>query len=195
MAKTIRFGDLVRDSGRPQTVALWGKPENDPILSRAIKQNRVLTVVQELGKSDHGTIGFKQLPGAVYLVFPKPLPNEPDARVIGLNYQLIEEPVVPAAQRAKSTEPKPPKPIKLQPEPELPPRQPRPAAPLRLPPPPSPRKFTVRIRRTATQETDFTVEALDQTSAERQALERARQKPFKPAKDDVQVQLVKTEQA
>ena len=59
MEKKIRFGDLVRYSGRPQTVAPWEKPEKIPAFNRAIKQNRVLTIVQELGKKDHGAIGFK----------------------------------------------------------------------------------------------------------------------------------------
>jgi len=183
MEKNVRFGDLVRNSGRPQTVALWSKPEKDLTLSRAIKENRVLTVVQEPGKADHGTIGFKLLPGALYLVFPKPLSQEPDARVIGLNYELIEEPVVPKAQRAKPTpQAKPTEPSKVVPGPPQ-----KPSAPAE----PAPRKFTVRVRRTASEETDFIIEALDQGSAEQQALERARQKAFKPAKDDVRVEVVK----
>jgi hypothetical protein len=177
MEKNVRFGDLVRNSGRPQTVALWSKPEKDPTLSRAIKEKRVLTVVQEPGKADHGTIGFKLLPGALYLVFPKPLPQQPNVRVIGLNYELIEEPVVPKAQRAKPTEPS-----KVEPGPP-----PRPSPPAE----PAPRKFTVRVRRTAREETDFIIEALDQGSAEQQALERARHKAFKPAKDDLLVEVVK----
>jgi hypothetical protein len=183
MEKKLRFGDLVRDSGRPQTVALWAKPEKDPALSRAIKENRVLTVAQEPGKADHGTIGFKLLPGALYLVFPKPLPQEPDARVIGLNYELIEEPVVPKAHRAKPAPPaKLTEPSTAEPGP--PPKPPPPAEPV-------PRKFTVRVRRTAREETDFIIEALDQGSAEQQALERARHKTFKPSKDDVLVEVVK----
>jgi hypothetical protein len=52
----------------------------------------------------------------------------------------------------------------------------------------------VTVRRTANQETDFTIKALDQATAEHQALERARQKSFKPAKHEVHVQLVKTEE-
>src|SRR5262249_15798525 len=93
--KTIRFGDLVRDSGKPRTVTLWCKPEDNPLLTGAMKQNRVLTVIQEQGKKDHGVIGFKSEPGALYLVFPRALPHELDARVVGIDYQLIEEPAVP----------------------------------------------------------------------------------------------------
>ena|SRR5436190_4361451 len=88
-----RFGDLVRNAGRPKVTTLWTKPEKDRALSRAIHQNRVLTVIQEPGKKDHGIIGFRTLPGAVFLVFPRPLPQRLDARIIGINYQLVEEPL------------------------------------------------------------------------------------------------------
>src|ERR1043165_3428924 len=108
MAKTIRFGDLVRSSGRPRTVTLWTKPQDSPSLTSAIKKNRVLTVVQEAGKKDHGLMGFKQLPGALYLEFPRPLPHEKEeAKVIGINYQLIDEPTVPKKDRVKLSKPKP----------------------------------------------------------------------------------------
>jgi hypothetical protein len=50
MEKTLRFGDLVRNSGRPETIALWTDPKKDRTLTRAIKENRVLTVIQEPGK-------------------------------------------------------------------------------------------------------------------------------------------------
>jgi hypothetical protein len=183
MEKKVRFGDLVRSSGRPQTVALWEKPENNPALARAIKQNRVLTVVQEVGKKDHGLIGFQVLSGAVYLVFPRPLPKEPNARVVGLNYQLIEEPPVPESQRVKSANPRTtPKSSKTTP--------PRAAA---QPAPPVSRKFTVRVRRTARQEIDIDIMALDRDAAEGQALDRARKKPFKVLKEDVQAEVVKSE--
>src|SRR5215831_17506162 len=94
MEKTIRFGDLVRNSGRPQTVTLWTDPKKDGSMQRAIQTNRVLTVIQEPTSKhkDYGLIGFHQKPSALYLVFPRPLPQDSDSRVIGINYQLIEEP-------------------------------------------------------------------------------------------------------
>ena len=75
MEKRLRFGDLVRNSGRPQPLTLWTKPEKNGTLKRAIKGNRVLTVIQEPGKTDFGTIGFHVRPGASYFIFPRGLPR------------------------------------------------------------------------------------------------------------------------
>jgi hypothetical protein len=99
--KRIRFGDLVRNSGRPQVVTLWTKPEENRVLTDAVKKNRVLTVMQEPRKRDYGMIGFEPKPGALFLIFPRPLPRERTARVVGINYQLVEEPVVQKARTAK----------------------------------------------------------------------------------------------
>jgi hypothetical protein len=54
MGKTIRFGDLVRLSGRPQFITLWTAPEKDHRVSRAMKENRVLTVFEEPAKGRMG---------------------------------------------------------------------------------------------------------------------------------------------
>src|SRR5947208_569040 len=93
MQKTIRFGDLVRNYGRPEPVTLWTDPKHDPRISRAIRENRVLTVHQEptSKKKDFGKIGFHKIPFAAYFVFPKPLKEDKTARVVGINYQLAEE--------------------------------------------------------------------------------------------------------
>jgi hypothetical protein len=92
MGKTLRFGDLVRASGRPRTVTLWMNPESDPSFSKALRQNRVLTIESEAGKKEFGKIGFHPQHGATYLLFPKSLPQQPASRVVGINYQLIDEP-------------------------------------------------------------------------------------------------------
>lgn len=49
MEKQVRFGDLVRNSGRPQVLTLWTAPEKDRTASRALKENRVLTVMEPPG--------------------------------------------------------------------------------------------------------------------------------------------------
>jgi hypothetical protein len=182
--KMIRFDDLVRGSGMPRTITLWGKPQDDPWLNGAIKQNRVLTVVQERGKKDHGLVGLKLLPGALFLEFPRPLPRDEDARVIGINYQLIAEPTVPEKDRPKPSKPaertpSPPKPV------ETPPREP-------VVQKPKVHEFIVRVRRTATVEDEIKVKALDRPAAERLALERAKLKEFKAGKE-VKAEVVKTE--
>src|SRR5437660_3086328 len=47
MGKTTRFGDLVRTSGRPQTVTLWTDPRKDRSFSKAVRENRVLTIIAD----------------------------------------------------------------------------------------------------------------------------------------------------
>lgn len=91
--KPIRFGDLVRNSGRPHTLALWTEPKKMGELQKAIRTNRVLTVWQpNVGtKRDVGIIGFKQGPLSSYLIFPRPLPADKGQSVIGINYLLIDE--------------------------------------------------------------------------------------------------------
>jgi hypothetical protein len=115
MEKAIRFGDLVRSAGRPQTFALWTAPKENRSLTQAIRQNRVVTVVQEpTGKrKDFGLIGFHEGPHSSYLLFPRRLPQK-EGRIIGLNYDLIEEPSVskPVTQgkhkvRTKAAKPTP----------------------------------------------------------------------------------------
>src|SRR6267142_1085378 len=92
--KTLRFGDLVRGSGRPEVVTLWVEPGKDKHFSKAIDENRVLTVLTDPGshRKEYGRIGFYQQEGAIYLVFPKELPlTESVERVVGINFQLAED--------------------------------------------------------------------------------------------------------
>jgi hypothetical protein len=93
MPKNVRFGDLVRNSGRPTVHSLWTKPGRDKEFMQALKRNRVLTVVQDptSKRRDYGEVGFHQQHGASYLVFPRPLPKTGGGRVIGINYQLLDD--------------------------------------------------------------------------------------------------------
>jgi len=90
---TIRFQELVKAAGKPELVALWGDPKQDRHFMKAVKQNRVLTVIQEPAskKKDFGQIGFHRQPHAAFLVFPKPLPEE-RLKVIGIQYDLVDQP-------------------------------------------------------------------------------------------------------
>src|SRR3954464_15711520 len=96
----IRFRDLVKTAGTPEPKSLWTDPKNDREFMRAVKQNRVLTVVQESAKKDFGELGFHQRQGALYFVFPKPLPAE-EGKVIGIKYDLAEpkEPTDPVSPK------------------------------------------------------------------------------------------------
>jgi hypothetical protein len=85
----IRFRELVKTAGTPEPKSLWTDPKHDPDFLRAVKQNRVLTVVQESRKKDFGELGYHQHPCALYFVFPKPLPAE-SGRVIGIKYEMAE---------------------------------------------------------------------------------------------------------
>jgi hypothetical protein len=92
--KTIRFGDLVRQAGRPTTIELWIPPDRNKELQRAIRANRVLTVKHRNtgNQRDKGTIGFHQQREAIYLIFPRALPKTGRAPVIGINYDLLDQP-------------------------------------------------------------------------------------------------------
>jgi hypothetical protein len=173
MKKQIRFGDLVRNSGRPQVVTLWTEPEKNPALRTAIKQNRVLTVIQTPGERDYGLIGFHLQPGVAYLVFPRPLPDAPSAKVIGINYQLVEQPVLtpPTVPREEKPKPAPTKPKPVRRE-------------------PVPRKFKVKVRRTASSVSEVTVEAEDQATAKRKAVEAVKGKPFPLLEAEEQVEVL-----
>jgi hypothetical protein len=175
MDKKIRFGDLVRNSGRPQVITLWTKPEENRALTTAIKHNRVLTVIQEPRKRDYGVIGFELHPGASYLVFPRPLPQT-KGRVIGINYQLVEEPVFTMGSVAREEKPSRER------------QTPKPALPK-----PVIKKFRIRLRRTACLESEISVEAASKEAAERQAVEAVKGKPFEVSKAQLQTQIVKTE--
>src|SRR5437763_12260648 len=112
MEKKIRFGDLVRDCGRPEIVTLWTSPNQDRSFMKAVKQNRVLTVHQlRHNKKDFGQIGFHQRDDALYLVFPRPLNKGRQEPVIGINYELIAQPPVaePASAKPRAQPKKEPK--------------------------------------------------------------------------------------
>jgi hypothetical protein len=180
MEKTIRFGDLVRNSGRPQTVTLWTDPKKDRSLQEAIRDNRVLTVVQEPTSKhkDYGLLGFHQQTSATYLIFPRSLPPVPDSRVVGINFQLIEETKVTDPARLGELKTKTEsKAQRLRPKPD---------------PEPVKNTFTVRIRRTAVVETDVKVEAEDQATAEKKALNWLKHRPFEANSLSISQEVIKT---
>jgi len=189
MEKRIRFGDLVRESGRPEVVTLWGDPEKQKGFAKAIKENRVLTVIQNVGgQKDYGLIKFDREAHAVYLVFPRPLPKEPDARVIGINYQLTDEPPVTDPVDLSTIVPPKPKPKHASPPPEP---EPEPEAKPEPPKKEEPRSFTFTIRRTAVIEKEFTVKALSDEAAKEEALKAARKAPFKVKEAEMSEEIAK----
>lgn len=83
VAKQIRFSELVKQCGRPETVTLWTKPEDNPPFMKAVRENRVVTLLLKRhgNHPDFGEIAFHQRPNALYLVFANSLPEESGARV------------------------------------------------------------------------------------------------------------------
>jgi hypothetical protein len=185
MGKTIRFSDLVHNSGRPQFVTLWTAPEKDARMSHAMKANRVLTVIEEPGQRPHGLLGLHPGPHSLFLIFPRPLALDPQGRVVGMNYALAEQPQVKDPVVVPEPRPKSKPPQTAKHKPLLEPAEP--------PPPPKPVKktFTVRLRRTATIEETRQLEAGDRAEAERQALEEARAEDFDLNKATVREELVR----
>jgi len=165
MGKTIRFGDLVRGSGRPEVVTLWLEPRKDQRFSRAVRENRVLTIHGDPAsqRKEFGRIGFHQEQGAMYLVFPRPLPEAPESRIVGINYQLTEErpPTGPLVSNTATTPRSRPKRQKS----ERPPK-------LEL------KKFDVLIRRTAVIEDTQPVKAQTEEEARQAGLRAIKHKRF-----------------
>lgn len=163
-SKIIRFSELVKRSGKPESVTLWTKPRANPSFMKAVRENRVLTIVQQTTgtKKERGQIGFHEQHAAIYLVFPKPLPKAAgDYEVIGIHYELLADAEAEqpggkqAGKRSEKSKPQPP-------------------------PKPETTEFKVTILRTATSHIDVIVTAEDRGSAGREALEKVKRMKFKP---------------
>lgn len=89
--KTVRFDALVKTSGQPEQVTLWTKPEDDADFMKAVRDNRVATVIQQnVGtKKDFGVVGFDAQKNAAYLIFPKPIPHPAKTKIVGIKYERI----------------------------------------------------------------------------------------------------------
>ena len=90
---SVRFLNLVKDAGKPKQALLWSAPEKDSNFMKALRENRIVTVVQpNVGtKKDFGTVGFEKERNASYLVFPKKLPVPEGTKIIGIKYNLLEQ--------------------------------------------------------------------------------------------------------
>ena len=136
-AKTVRFTQVVERSGRPHSHTLWLAPDKDPELKRAIAAHRVMRIEPgpSGGKTDFGTVGFNasDSAGAQILIFPKSLKSFEGARVVGIKFDLVEQPKL---ENARAPAPKPAR-RRSSPPPPAAARTPPPAAP---PAPPKPGK-------------------------------------------------------
>jgi hypothetical protein len=116
--KTARFATIVQSAGKPQTHLLFVEPSKDAALQKAVKAGRVMTVYQEnVGtKADRGKVGFEPGANRQFLVFPKSLKRFAGAGVVGIKYDLLEEPTIPKSQRAIVRAPLKPKKPKAKPK-------------------------------------------------------------------------------
>jgi hypothetical protein len=89
-ASTARFAKVVAECGNPELVLLWGEPSK-AFLS-ADRRDRVMTVLQAPAgsQSDYGVVGFRPGKNSTYLLFPNPLANFKDARIVGIKYDLVQ---------------------------------------------------------------------------------------------------------
>jgi hypothetical protein len=166
---TIRFRDLVKTAGTPEPKTLWTDPKNDRDFMRAVKQGRVLTVVQESKKKDFGELGFHRGQGALYFVFPKPLP-EGNGKVIGIKYDLAESKEPKDAVSSKDLKRIPKRAKALEPEKKA----------------PKMKAFHVVLRRVAELETDILVEAHSKAEAREKSVEMIKRQGFDLAKAKIE---------
>jgi hypothetical protein len=107
--KTVRFAELVKAAGKPYVATLWAGPKSDRHFTKAVRENRVLTVHRLLGscKKDFGVVGFHEEKNVSYLVFPKRLRAQPETQVVGIKYDLIApEPVTDPLRRGPAEKPR-----------------------------------------------------------------------------------------
>jgi hypothetical protein len=167
----IRFRELVNTSGKPEAKSLWTDPKQDRQFMQAVKQSRVLTVVQEptSKRKDFGEVGFHQQPHASYFVFPRPLPASRGSKVIGIKYDLVGETEVKDPIRRKAlvaSKRKPAKPERIE------------------------KTFHVRVRRIAVAEATIPVEARSQTEAREKAVEIAKKQTFDVSKAELRTETL-----
>lgn len=113
-ASTVRFTDLIKKGGRPEVHLSWVAPAKDPELQRALKQHRLVTLHQRArGPRDFGVVGLEAGRDAQFLVFPKSLRAFAGRKVIGIKYEMLQDPPgekpssSAAREKRKSESPKP----------------------------------------------------------------------------------------
>jgi hypothetical protein len=177
MPKQVRFTQLVKEAGRPHPATLWvADPTKDPEFKKAIDQNRIVTVhhVNVGSKKESGEVGFKKGGAASYLIFPKALPETEGTRIIGLKFEMLEEPEVKNPVKVKEPKRKPKIekakivkfPTREPEEPEQPKEKPQPKKETAV--------FRVTVEYKATARREIEVEAATAAGAIEEALKEAK---------------------
>jgi hypothetical protein len=97
----VRFSKVIEACGKPDFHLLLIDPAKDKTLQAAIKSDRVMTIYQQSGETDHGIVGFEQGRSRQFLVFPKPLKAFQGQRIVGIKYELLEDAPTPKPEPAK----------------------------------------------------------------------------------------------
>jgi hypothetical protein len=139
---SVRFTEVVKNCGKPESYVLLIDPAKDPELQKALKAQRVMTIFQAAtgGKADHGEVGLMTGHGRQFLIFPKSLRAYAGRQVIAIKYDLwrTAEPekktrLAPAAKRPPDRKPK--RPARASPPERAEPRKEKPEPPVVLPRP------------------------------------------------------------
>jgi hypothetical protein len=164
----VRFAKVVEAAGKPEVVSLWTKPERDKNFMTAVRENRVMTIKQETVGSakDFGVVGFLREKNVSHLVFPKPLNEFQERRIVGIKYELIETPG-PLGRIIKPETKRKPGGRKAQPA-EWKPEPPREGTLHK-----GTKEFAVTIRFTATADVRETIESRSKKEAKELALQHA----------------------
>lgn len=104
---TVRFSKVLEACGKPDIHLLLIDPAKDKTLQAAIKSDRVMTLYQQSGGTDHGVVGFEQGRSRQFLVFPKPLKPFLGQRIVGIKYELLEDALVPKKEATEKETVKP----------------------------------------------------------------------------------------
>jgi hypothetical protein len=105
---TVRFSKVIEACGKPEFHLLLIDPAKDKTLQAAIKSDRVMTLYQQSGETDHGIAGFEQGRSRQFLVFPKPLKAFQGQRIVGIKYELLEDAPTPKPEPATKEPAEPP---------------------------------------------------------------------------------------
>ena len=172
--KTVRFDAIVKVSGQPEQVTLWTKPEDDADFMKAVRDQRVATVIQQnVGtKKDFGVVGFDAQKNAAFLIFPKRIPHPAKTKIIGIKYDRITTPSPKGAVFKAKTKRSPGIPLREKPSyklgdtAEAPEKSSRPAKTgMAKKPEPKLYTFTASVILTAVENTSISVEAPSPSAA------------------------------
>ena len=89
----IRFTQVVENSGRPEVYLILTDPKHDAHFQAALKAHRLMTVQHGSGgsKASFGTVGYLPEAKGEVLIFPRSLRSFADDRVVGINFDLLEQ--------------------------------------------------------------------------------------------------------